>query len=123
MAEFETFDSSKELGKQAKQVYTRYLNKLATEGITTKKQLLTQRRKVITAIKKLFPTDDDKGRHHKRKALSAIFWVLHGHKMLSSKSNVYYKLIKKNLQNYGKSLSDPKTSSTEITEPKEDEIE
>jgi hypothetical protein len=99
---FESFESDKPLGKQAKQVYKRYLDKLADEGITTKKQLLTQRRKVITAIKKLYPEDDDKARHHKRKALSAIFWVLHGHKMLETKSNIYYKLFKRNIQNYGK---------------------
>lgn len=97
---FEPFESSKVLGKQAQQLYTRHLNKLANEGITSKKDLLTKRRQVISTLKRMYPTDDDKGRNNKRKALSAIFWVLHGEKMLETPNNVYYKFFKRNIQNY-----------------------
>lgn len=118
--EFQPFESSKELGKQAKQLYTRYLNKLAAEGITCKKDLLKKRRLVIAAIKKLAPGDDDKARHHKRKFLSAIFWVLHGEKFLETKNNVYYKLFKKNIQNYGKTTETPQTKQAASPAPCEE---
>jgi hypothetical protein len=107
---FAEFTSDKVLGKQAQQLYKRHLNRLAEEDITTKTDLLKKRRKTIAAIKKLAPGDDDKARAEKRRYLSAIFWVLHGEKFLETKNNIYYKLFKKNIQNYGKPTETPRTT-------------
>ena len=98
---FEEFQSTKTATRQTQNMYKKRLNLLADNGIETREQLKRSHFKTLKTIYTIVPGDDEKARQQRRIFLSAIFWALHGEKMLE-KPNLYYHSFQRNKQNYKK---------------------